>query len=83
MPGVAGVTGFLPECILDGLGIVLPLLTPFMTWLRISFRERRSMVELSMNWNDMLEYGSPFVISEKPRSSEHAWHLAIDHESAC
>jgi hypothetical protein len=46
---VTGVTCCLLDCFFDGLDIVLPLLMPFMTWLRISFRERRSMAELSMN----------------------------------
>lgn len=48
------VTGVILKCFFDGLDIVLPLLTPFMTWLRISFRECRSMAELSMNWKDIL-----------------------------
>lgn len=51
--GVAGVTRCLIVCFFDCRDIVLPLLTPFITWLRITFRERRSMAELSMNWNGM------------------------------
>lgn len=50
---VIGEAVCLPSTFLDGLVIVLPLFMPFMTWLRMSFLDRRSIAALSTNWKDI------------------------------
>ena len=53
--GVDSVAVCLMARFFDGRDIVLPLFMPFMTWLRINFRERRSMAELSTNSKDIVD----------------------------